>query len=123
MFSLQYPQKGTTTPLTKVILDLSTLRGIKPRILIAKRWDDLPATMDQRIEQGVCAVHRCRAGKYWLSLTLLSFAGTTTKYSTVDMQFRFGQILKDDILVEAELILTSKCSGDIRIFNAGVYVD
>ena len=78
-------------PLTKVILDLSTLRGIKLRILIAKRWDDLPAT--------------------------------TTKYSTVDMQFRFGQILKDDILVEAELILTSKCSGDIRIFNAGVYVD
>ena len=39
------------------------------------------------------------------------------------MQFGFGQILKDDIVVEAELILTSKCLGDIRIFNAGVYVD
>ena len=39
------------------------------------------------------------------------------------MQFRFGQILKDDFLVEAELILTNKSSGVIRIFHAGVYVD
>ena len=58
-----------------------------------------------------------------LSHILLSFAGTSRKYSTVDMQFRFGQILQDDIAVEAELILTSKRSRVSRKFHVSVYAD
>lgn len=37
------------------------------------------------------------------------------------MQFRFGQILQDDIVVEAELILTSKRSRVSRKFHVSVY--
>ena len=32
--------KGTTLPLTEVILDFSTLRGTKRQILTSKRYDD-----------------------------------------------------------------------------------
>ena len=34
--------KGTTKPLTEVILDFSTLRGTTPRIVTPKRYDDRP---------------------------------------------------------------------------------
>ena len=52
-----------------------------------------------------------------------SFTGTARKYSTMDVQFRFGKILQDDIVVEAELILTSKRSRVSRNFHVSVYAD
>ena len=39
------------------------------------------------------------------------------------MQFRLGQILQDDIVVEAELILTSKRSRVSGKFHVSVYAD
>ena len=39
------------------------------------------------------------------------------------MQFRLGNVFKDDVVIEAELVLTSKRSRISRRFNVSVYVN
>ena len=39
------------------------------------------------------------------------------------MQFRLGNVFKDDVVIEAELVLTSKRSRISRRFSVSVYVD
>lgn len=53
------------------------------------------------------------------------FLGTTWKGSTIEMQFRLGNAFKQDLIVEAELIVTSK-QGSLwmsRKYNASVYLE
>ena len=64
-----------------------------------------------------------RDRKIFIVTCFIAFTGTTWKYSTVEIQFCFGRVLQDDIVVEAELVLTSKRSRVSRKFNASVYAD
>ena len=45
--------KGTTIPLTKVILDCSILGSTKPRILTPKRYDDHPRHFYMGVPHGI----------------------------------------------------------------------
>ena len=54
-----------------------------------------------------------------------TFLETTWKGSTIEMKFRLGNSFKDDIVVEAELVVTSKrvASKMSRRYNVSVYVE
>lgn len=53
------------------------------------------------------------------------FLGTTWKGSTIEMQFRLGNAFKEDIIVDAELVVTSRqgSSAKSRKFNVSVYFE